>query len=194
MITSVSSKSMRRTVLGADAARFGRSARFEHGVAAISQDTRRDLAHGGVVFDDQERARCGVVVASFEWRACDTVGLSSKRRKVDLERGAVPELTVARGCARRSAERCRTRWPARARCPCPTSLVVKKGSKMRRWVSASMPVPESVTASITYSPGGMSMRALSLFGVEARRFAWRSRSCPPPCMASRALIDRFRIT
>ena len=33
--------------------------------------------------------------------------------------------------------------------PFPTSLVVKNGSKMRAWVTASMPIPVSDTASIT---------------------------------------------
>jgi len=33
--------------------------------------------------------------------------------------------------------------------PLPSSFVVKKGSKMRAWVSASIPVPVSLTTSIT---------------------------------------------
>ena len=33
--------------------------------------------------------------------------------------------------------------------PFPSSLVVKKGSKIRAFVSASMPVPVSLTASMT---------------------------------------------
>jgi hypothetical protein len=36
--------------------------------------------------------------------------------------------------------------------PFPCSLVVKNGSKMRACVSRSIPVPVSLTASITYGP------------------------------------------
>ena len=37
--------------------------------------------------------------------------------------------------------------------PLPISFVVKNGSKMRAWVSWSIPQPVSVTASMTYGPG-----------------------------------------
>ena len=62
--------------------------------------------------------------------------------------------------------------------PSPTSLVVKKGSKMRSSTPGSIPVPVSLTARRTYSP----TVPVSIASV------------PPDGIASRALIARLTTT
>ena len=76
--------------------------------------------------------------------------------------------------------------------PLPSGLVVKKGSNTRSRTSGGMPLPVSVTASITYWPG----RDIVLDGHSGRRAGRcppRSSGVPCPFMASRALIARLRM-
>ncbi len=77
--------------------------------------------------------------------------------------------------------------------PLPTSLVVKKGSKMWVLVASSMPCPVSVTESNTYWPAVIGGR-LTASSSPMARFEVRTVSWPPFGMASRALTARFRIT
>src|ERR1035438_8210022 len=73
--------------------------------------------------------------------------------------------------------------------PLPCSLVVKKGSNNRERVSASMPDPVSLTASITYAPGFTP--AFLAAASSSSRLEVSSTSLPPLGMASRALVARF---
>ena len=78
--------------------------------------------------------------------------------------------------------------------PLPCSFVVKNGSKMRARVSASMPLPVSLTASTTYAPGATSPASPRVRRRRARRSRVSIVSVPPRGIASRALTARFRIT
>ena len=71
--------------------------------------------------------------------------------------------------------------------PFPRSFVVKKGSKMRSRVAASMPVPVSETVT-TALPAAHETVAGGIVDVDRRR---GDLSRPPHGIASRALTTRF---
>ena len=73
--------------------------------------------------------------------------------------------------------------------PCPSGLVVKKGSKARAITSSLMPVPVSVTQRDTYCPGGNSRSRAAR--VSSHLLAVSMVSLPPSGMASRALMHKF---
>ncbi len=77
--------------------------------------------------------------------------------------------------------------------PRPLPFVVKNGSKMRARVAASMPTPVSVTASITYWPGGTS-RGPTPWAEANSTLAVSMVIRPPRGIASRALITRLKTT
>lgn len=78
--------------------------------------------------------------------------------------------------------------------PCPTSLVVKYGSKTLSRMAGSIPLPVSATASTTYRPGGTGGSAASWSGVAIRASETPIVSVPPFGMASRALTARLTTT
>src|SRR5205809_631933 len=75
--------------------------------------------------------------------------------------------------------------------PTPMGLVVKNGSNTRARVLASMPMPVSLSATLTYDPG--STQACNGRSAAPRRVR-RTSTCsvPPFGMASRALLTRCR--
>ena len=79
--------------------------------------------------------------------------------------------------------------------PLPTPFVVKNGSKMRAFVSASMPRPVSRIVE-RHERARLDLGAVSrgLLGGDGRRSPSRSSACRRPGIASRALTTRFRIT
>src|SRR6185369_3387901 len=80
-------------MLGANSARFGRAAGFEHDVAAIFQDAGGHLSNGRVVFHDQQGAAAGPGCCVVRW-LLSWDGHLVQAWEVDPERGAVPELAV----------------------------------------------------------------------------------------------------
>ena len=75
----------------------------------------------------------------------------------------------------------------------PFSFVVKNGSKIRAFVSGVMPVPVSLTASMTYGPG-MTGWCSSAYCAVRSAFAVSRIRVPPVGIASRALTTRFMST
>ena len=82
------------------------------------------------------------------------------------------------------------RGQTRARCLCPGPLVVKKGSKMRRLVSASMPSPVSVTLDRDVLAGSQILAGRAVPFTCTRRSV-RIVNCPPRGMASRAFTPEI---
>ena len=72
--------------------------------------------------------------------------------------------------------------------PFPIAFVVKNGSNTLARTSSLIPVPVSLTATITYSPDKCSGRR----GSPAPTFSLEIVRMPPVGIASRALIARFR--
>lgn len=69
--------------------------------------------------------------------------------------------------------------------PRPTGFVVKNGSKMDARVASSIPVPVSVTVSVTYDPGGISSGCSGSLVAWSVTFAVAISSDPPCGIASR---------
>ncbi|MNT57353.1 hypothetical protein D3C72_1947150 [compost metagenome] len=77
--------------------------------------------------------------------------------------------------------------------PLPTSLVVKKGSKILSMISGGIPVPLSATSTITMSSAGNSGRPSAAISF-ASTLRVLMVILPPSGMASRALTQRLMST
>ena len=111
-------------------------------------------------------------------------GASGRYRSKQLPWPGAPRTVIAPWWA--ATTPCTTDSPSPV--PCPTGLVVKKGSKTRWRVSSSMPQPSSCTHRCAYAPAG---RPATAPGATAQR-SRPTTMCPLlPCRACQALVHRF---